>query len=517
MNQYLRAALIGAGLLLALSIEGFAQDTLTVNRGGTITIRVGQDGTPLPPDTVFIPGDTVFVSDTVVVEVPILLPPDTVIVEVPSPPDTVTLPGDTVTIVVIDTIYVAEKDTVYACPPDWFCEAPDEPGPEPMLRVENVPRATGSQDPDVFIAHRPEFETTQTIVIDFELASKSARAGIFSKDHSGFGTSGHLTVYVENDSLHVRHQDLTSNYLLAIPIALGTSRMTYTFGPDGRRLRVRTSEATDPNPLTLNGNTESIGVGLISWDDLAGTDNERADGNVPPLLAIDGRVSLIQLYDAVITDAEADAIPPAPFDTGGGSPPDTVPAPPDGPLPDFPPVELLARSGTMRVGNATAMRTAYDTTKSFFLVYSQRTFEAETLVTYVDGVEVDRRAPELGIFPAVVTQTSGSSMDAYLPPPSVDPFDIPPHNPMTSMSGWTLCHSTADCGITVALQRDFYREAPCSDPFYNVDLSLFCDFSSNTSDLFDGTFPADGLPHVIRVEALVGNTVLAFYSIELSS
>jgi hypothetical protein len=508
--KHLKPILIALLLLGLLRCEANAQDTLTVNRGGTVTIRVGENGVVLPPDTIFVPGDTVFVTDTVVVTLP-PLPPDTVIVT------------DTTTILVRDTIYLnSPSDTVYTCPPDWTCEPPEEPAPESLVRYENTPKPTSTTDPQSFKPHLPELLlATGTLVIDFELTSKTEQQGIFSKDHSGYGTGGHLSVYVRNDSLTIRHQDETSSQLIITsPIALGEHRLVYTFGPSTRATLNGVEIGTGAEPRTFITNEESTAIGQLSWDDAPGTNNIRRDGSVDQnFRPISGRVSLVEIFGVVLTDAEAQAVPRAPFDTGGGSPPDTVIPPPEPPPPgaEFPPLELLARSGDMRVSNLVGGRTAYDTTRSYFLLYAQRIFEAETLRVYVDGELQDSKVPTQGIFPAVVTESSAGAFVAYMPPSGTDPFDIPPHNPMTSMSGWSRCTSVVDCGITTSLQRQFYRETDCSNPFFNVDGALFCDFSANYSDLYSGTIPADGEPHVVRVEALVGSTAVASYQVTVRS
>ncbi|MCW5776960.1 MAG: LamG domain-containing protein [Phycisphaeraceae bacterium] len=127
-----------------------------------------------------------------------------------------------------------------------------------------VPAFDGTND-FVEIDHGAKFEVTQgTITFWFRADRTGQRAGVFSKDATGFVDGGHLDIYVRNDRLWADFSSKTDMYTLSTPkIQANTWYFgVFTFGA-GTQLYLNGSlVASSPVSHAMDKNKEKIAIGV---------------------------------------------------------------------------------------------------------------------------------------------------------------------------------------------------------------------------------------------------------------
>jgi hypothetical protein len=124
--------------------------------------------------------------------------------------------------------------------------------------------------------------------------------GLFSKDASGFGSGGHLSVTLADENLLIRLQSTDASYDVTTSNAIVAGedyQVAFSFGPPGMKLYVN-GVLADRNPFTggLASNHEPVVIGALEWKS-----HEPAGVIESPF---GGKIGGVDLYDKVLNDAE---------------------------------------------------------------------------------------------------------------------------------------------------------------------------------------------------------------------
>ncbi|MEM9781438.1 MAG: LamG-like jellyroll fold domain-containing protein, partial [Pseudomonadota bacterium] len=231
----------------------------------------------------------------------------------------------------------------------------------PGAVVQSLDQASFDGTNTVQIDHTDGAETTSGSIV-MTITPESPGDGnqaLYSKDHSGYETGGHLTIWISDDSkLKVRMQDTSQSVHLSTREKLEAGEsydVAFTFDDSGLKLYVDgTLVDTDiVLPDGMTGNTEDAILGAstrirkgdddnLEWfyegdiENFAMVDRALTPGEVVLLRELDGDVTALQgiegLDGAPSTDPVGDPAPdpdPTPPSSGGSEPDDPV-APPSG-------------------------------------------------------------------------------------------------------------------------------------------------------------------------------------------
>lgn len=120
---------------------------------------------------------------------------------------------------------------------------------------------------------------------------------LFSRDSTGFGNGGHLSIFIRSDgSVAVRHQTIDENFVYAGgTVTLGQpTTIVYSWSPTGSQLSVDgvvVDSGTDA--LVLTGDPEPVTIGASQAVSTLGT----ADN---PVGFFDGTIDAVALYDETV-------------------------------------------------------------------------------------------------------------------------------------------------------------------------------------------------------------------------
>jgi len=135
----------------------------------------------------------------------------------------------------------------------------------------------GSND-YVQVAHNNAFKLgSGTISLWFEPDRFSGQQALLSKDASGYGSGGHLHMYMDDAQLIVRLQSSSQTYTVCTSssaVTDGWHQVTFTFGSGGMKLYFD-GNLVDTNSYTggLSNNAEPMVFGAGTWNSSAGTAN----------------------------------------------------------------------------------------------------------------------------------------------------------------------------------------------------------------------------------------------------
>lgn len=131
------------------------------------------------------------------------------------------------------------------------------------------------------IPHEAAFEISEgTVWLEFTPDDVVGPQGLWSKDYNGYGAGGHLSIWLEGDSIVFRIQDTAQSYEYRVSGVAGGQRnqVAVQFGPDGFNGYLNGSQVmADPYTGGLVGNDNAIVVaassmGTAPWEDpLRGT------------------------------------------------------------------------------------------------------------------------------------------------------------------------------------------------------------------------------------------------------
>jgi len=169
-------------------------------------------------------------------------------------------------------------------------EPPPEPPPDDSPLVTFGPVTSITQYPNTISAlARDAFRWE----ITFTLNTSSGIQGLASRDENGTRTAGHLSIWVDNGTLIVRHQDdlLPQVQLQATTaIVAGVAYVAVVSVEAGVGISIHLDgalEASDPNAFSLAGNDLPLTLG-----GLCTRCNDPNDATIGPDRPIDGTVSM---------------------------------------------------------------------------------------------------------------------------------------------------------------------------------------------------------------------------------
>ncbi|MDF1799000.1 MAG: hypothetical protein P1V81_07480, partial [Planctomycetota bacterium] len=209
---------------------------------------------------------------------------------------------------------------------------------------ESAAHFDGSND-FIEVAHSPDLELDSgTVQLWFNADDTSGRQGLFSKDSSDFDDGGHVTAYLQGDSLTVRLQSDAASYTVEVDGVTADSwnHMAFSFGEGGMKLFLN-GELVDSNAYEGGlgtssggtGNEEPLVIGANSWSSADHTTSGVSDyfgGEIDEVAIFGSELDLAQvqaLHAAGVTAPTAPAGSDA--DTiDGGAGDDTIVGATDG-------------------------------------------------------------------------------------------------------------------------------------------------------------------------------------------
>jgi len=204
-------------------------------------------------------------------------------------------------------INVVDAQTGMLIPQSGGEAPPPSPPPDPEPDPEPGPQPTGSPAMLVFSApatsspavypHTTAMEITEgTVALRFAANSFDTRQGLWTKDHSGYGAGGHMTVMLVGGAIEVSMQGTIDEATVTFPAALTAGaeyHLAVTFGIEIRAYLDGALIGTAPWVGGLIGNTEPILVGGNQWTSAPGE-------AVPVLHPFDGVVGPVEVYNVAL-------------------------------------------------------------------------------------------------------------------------------------------------------------------------------------------------------------------------
>ena len=173
----------------------------------------------------------------------------------------------------------------------------------PIWSVEGL---SLSSESDIGIyEHQTALELAEgTLSFAVTADSVSGLQGLLSKDHTGYGDGGHITVWLDDGEIRVRLQSEKGSFQLrGGTLTDGQEEdIAITFGPEGMQLYVG-GVLADQNSYKggLVGNTEALVVGASQWGSSANTTDKLES-------YFSGSISDIDIYASALSAAEVAAI-----------------------------------------------------------------------------------------------------------------------------------------------------------------------------------------------------------------
>ncbi|RDD62279.1 Ig-like domain-containing protein [Ferruginivarius sediminum] len=166
----------------------------------------------------------------------------------------------------------------------------------------------GTTNSAVVVDHQSAFELPNgTLELAFTADTVSGRQGLFSKDASGNGDGGHLTVLIEDGDLVVR---LQSDGGVSVPVLTASNAVSVgeahhaaiTFGDAGLKLYVDGELAGQASYTGgIASNTEPMVIGANQWASSDNTADSIQD-------AFDGQIGTVALYGEALSQADIQAL-----------------------------------------------------------------------------------------------------------------------------------------------------------------------------------------------------------------
>ena len=215
-------------------------------------------------------------------------------------------------------------------PPD-SPEPPPESPPPPQDSEPVFNEYPGVISSAIILNHDPAYLLDQgTLELEFTANSTSGLKGLFSKDHTGNGNGGHLSVYLDQGVIKSRLQSTSSESLLSSKSISANQKyhVAMSFGVGGNKLYVN-GELVQTNSTFrsgLNGNTESIVLGALQWASKPGKSDKISN-------LFGGTIHKAVLHPQQLNDSQIAEL----FNTGSEQPtpePEPTPAPTPDPEPE---------------------------------------------------------------------------------------------------------------------------------------------------------------------------------------
>jgi hypothetical protein len=154
----------------------------------------------------------------------------------------------------------------------------DDDGAEAAFDAQTGADFHGSSHEYIAVDHDPAFEVEEgTIQLWFNADRTRGHQALFSKDHIGYETGGHLNIGLDGDRIEVRLQSTDESYYIKTDRLVDNGRwhhLAFTFGDEGMKLFID-GEPAGENDFSggLAGNAEPIVIGgSLMWNDTDGSD-----------------------------------------------------------------------------------------------------------------------------------------------------------------------------------------------------------------------------------------------------
>jgi hypothetical protein len=202
---------------------------------------------------------------------------------------------------VADSAGEPQDGTFFGCRPDL-----DDPGPAAAFDAGTSAHFHHKRSEYVAVAHDAAFEVTEgTVQLWFNTDRTRGDQTLFSKDHSGYVTGGHLNIGLDGSRIAVRLQSADHSYYIKTDklVKKGTwYHLAFTFGEGGMQLYLN-GERVGDNSFTggLNGNSEPIVIGgSLMWNTKEADDLSRLDIRQP----FDGHIDEVAFYGRALDNAQ---------------------------------------------------------------------------------------------------------------------------------------------------------------------------------------------------------------------
>ncbi|MEZ5859219.1 MAG: LamG-like jellyroll fold domain-containing protein [Geminicoccaceae bacterium] len=138
-----------------------------------------------------------------------------------------------------------------------------------------------------------------TVSLWFAADDLNGKQGLLSKDASGYGGGGDVSLFLDGDQLVLRLQDATSSHVLTSAGGAVTAgeahHVAFTFGAAGAALWLDGVEvARSAYTGGLESNGEPLVLGALAWTSTRGTGDKITD-------AFDGRLDEVAVFDGQLT------------------------------------------------------------------------------------------------------------------------------------------------------------------------------------------------------------------------
>jgi lysophospholipase L1-like esterase len=138
-----------------------------------------------------------------------------------------------------------------------------------------------------------------TVSLWFAADDLNGKQGLLSKDASGYGGGGDVSLYLDGDQLVLRLQDGSSSHVLSSADGAVTAgeahHVAFTFGAAGAALWLDGAEvARSAYTGGLESNGEPLVLGALAWTSARGTGDKITD-------AFDGRLDEVAIFDGQLT------------------------------------------------------------------------------------------------------------------------------------------------------------------------------------------------------------------------
>jgi Ca2+-binding RTX toxin-like protein len=177
------------------------------------------------------------------------------------------------------------------------------PSQTPVLSISGDHTFTGDRTDYIDIGNPPALALANaTISLAFSATDVNTRQGLFSKDASGFGNGGHLTVWISDGKIKIRQQTDDDNEWLDVPDLMLNANQTYhlsvSFGDQGLMIYVDgvlvAAEPVFKQGMEHNDNHLIVGASAAYRDD------DTKDPHDP----FTGTISDVKVYDTQLLPFE---------------------------------------------------------------------------------------------------------------------------------------------------------------------------------------------------------------------
>ncbi|MEL6619456.1 MAG: LamG-like jellyroll fold domain-containing protein [Pseudomonadota bacterium] len=185
-------------------------------------------------------------------------------------------------------------------------------GLTPVMALTGTHSFTPDDRAPLIVAHSDTLNLASgTIAMSFTANALGMTQALLTKDASGYGPGGHLSVYVQEDGdLVVRLQDETRSHYLEVDAGVMAGKrydLAVGFGADGLQMYLNGALVAYDTELAfgLDTNTEALIIGAAGWNNTPGQVNNvhsHFNGTIEDVMVFDSQVDA----NAIFGDAPRD-------------------------------------------------------------------------------------------------------------------------------------------------------------------------------------------------------------------